>query len=284
MSVWTDLVGVEFSLGMIDAGGIRTRSLRAGSGPPLILLHGTSGHLDGFSRNIKAHAEHFSVHAIDMLGHGYTDKPDGPYEIPRYVDHLLAYLDACGIDRAHLAGQSLGGWVASWAAAEHPDRVSSLSLLAPGGTVANPQVMEKIRSSTLAAVENPDPAGTRSRLEWLMARPEVSVTDELVQIRHAIYMQPELLRAIGNILVLQDLPTRRRNLMTEDRLSRITAPTLVVWTDEDPTTSLDEGKFWHSSIRGSRFELISGAGHWPHYEQADTFNRLHLDFLLSVRG
>jgi 2-hydroxy-6-oxonona-2,4-dienedioate hydrolase len=282
MTVWTDLTGLEFSVSFVDVEGIPTRSLRAGSGPPLIFLHGTSGHLDGFSRNIAAHAEHFTVHAIDMLGHGYTGKPDRPYTIPTYVEHLLGYMDACGLDRAHLAGQSLGGWVASWAAAEHPDRTRSLSLLAPGGTVAKAEVMEQIRSSTLAAVENSDPVGTRRRLEWLMARPEVSVTDELVAIRHAIYQQPEMKQNVGNILVLQDLDVRTQNLMTEERLGRIQAPTLVVWTTEDPTSEIAEGHFWAESIPNSRFELIEDAGHWPHYEQPERFNALHLEFLLST--
>jgi 2-hydroxy-6-oxonona-2,4-dienedioate hydrolase len=282
VTVWSDLAGLEFCQRYVDAAGLRTRSLQTGAGEALVLLHGTSGHLEGFSRNVPAYARHFQVHAIDMLGHGYTDKPDGPYTIPRYVRHLLDYLDACGIGKAHLAGQSLGGWVAAWAASEHPDRVRSLSLLAPGGTVADPRVMEQIRTSTRTAVEDSDPAGTRRRLEWLMADPDASVTDELVAIRHAIYQQPEMKEHIDNILVLQDMKTRLENLLTPERLGSITAPTLVVWTTEDPTTTLAEGRTWAEAIPGARLEIVERAGHWPHYEQAARFNQLHLDFLLSA--
>ncbi|NED55325.1 alpha/beta fold hydrolase, partial [Micromonospora aurantiaca] len=92
----------------------------------VVFLHGTSGHLEAFVRNIPAHAERYACHAVDMLGHGYTDGVDEPYRIPRYVDHVLAYLDACGIDRAHFVGESLGGWVAGRLAADHPDRVGRL--------------------------------------------------------------------------------------------------------------------------------------------------------------
>jgi 2-hydroxy-6-oxonona-2,4-dienedioate hydrolase len=281
VTVWTELAGLEFSQHYVDVGGIRTRSLTAGAGPPLVLLHGTSGHLEGFARNIAAYAEHFEVHAIDMLGHGYTDKPDVPYTIPRYVAHLLDYLDACGLEQAHLAGQSLGGWVAAWAASEHPDRVRTLSLLAPGGTKADEKVMEQIRTSTRTAVHDSDPAGTRRRLEWLMAHPATSVTDEIVTIRHAVYQQTEMKRRIDNILVLQDMETRQQNLLTPERLGRIAVPTLVVWTTDDPTTTLAEGEFWAESIPGARLELVDDAGHWPHWEQAARFNALHLDFLLS---
>lgn len=85
----------------------------------MVFLHGTSGHLEAFVRNIPAHAAAgYRCHAIDMLGHGYTGKPDYPYEIPRYVEHLTAYLDAAGIPAANLVGESLGGWVAAWFAAD----------------------------------------------------------------------------------------------------------------------------------------------------------------------
>ena len=114
-SVWSDLQGVPFVQGYLDAGGVRTRYLHAGdeSKPPLILLHGSGGHAEAYVRNLAAHAEHFSTWSIDMLGHGYTDKPGHPLEIRHYIDHLLAFLDAIGVDRAHLSGESLGGWVVS---------------------------------------------------------------------------------------------------------------------------------------------------------------------------
>lgn len=64
-----------------------------------------------------------------MLGHGYTGKPDKPYEIADYVTHLVDYLDAVGVGAAHIVGESLGGWVGARAAVEHPERVLSLQLL-----------------------------------------------------------------------------------------------------------------------------------------------------------
>jgi 2-hydroxy-6-oxonona-2,4-dienedioate hydrolase len=108
MSIWTDLTGTDFCVRAVDASGIPTRSLQAGHGEAVIFLHGTSGHLEAFSRNISVHAEKYNVHAIDMLGHGYTGKPDYPYEIPLYAKHLADYMDACGIESAHIVGESLG--------------------------------------------------------------------------------------------------------------------------------------------------------------------------------
>ena len=90
MSIWSDLANQEFSLHYVDANGVRTRVLEAGKGTPLILLHGTGGHIEAYARNIPELSKHFRVICIDMLGHGYTDKPEYPYGIDAYSDHLLS--------------------------------------------------------------------------------------------------------------------------------------------------------------------------------------------------
>jgi 2-hydroxy-6-oxonona-2,4-dienedioate hydrolase len=282
MTLWTYLTGTAFSLDFVDAGGVPTRTLRAGTGPDVVFLHGTSGHLEAFGRNIAAHVEAgFRCHAIDMLGHGYTGKPDWPYEIPRYVDHLDAYLDAVGVGRAHLVGESLGGWVAGWLASEQPERVRSLQLVAAGGTKANPTVMDRIKSSTIDAVMTDDRALTRRRLELLMFDP-VNVTDELVDVRHAIYHAPDFVRSLPNLLCLQEMEVRTRNLMTTDRLRRITAPTLIVWGNENPFGDVPEATAMHEAIAGSRLELFPECGHWPQHEHADRYNALSIEFLRTA--
>src|SRR3989337_1958798 len=78
-TAWLDLAGLPFSVSWVDAAGVPTRSLQSGDpdGPVVVFLHGTSGHLEAFTRNVRAHVEAgYRVHAIDMLGHGYTAKPD----------------------------------------------------------------------------------------------------------------------------------------------------------------------------------------------------------------
>ena len=94
-SMWIDLLGVPFAQRWVDAGGIRTRYLETGSAsqPALIFLHGTGGHAEAYCRNIGPHGRHFHTFSVDMIGHGFTDKPDIPLEIPRYVDHLVRFMD-----------------------------------------------------------------------------------------------------------------------------------------------------------------------------------------------
>ena len=152
-SIWSDLQGVPFEQGYLDADGVSTRYLRAGDPdkPVLILLHGSGGHAEAYVRNLEAHAEHFWTWAIDMLGHGYTGKPGHPLEVHHYVEHLMAVLSGIGAERASLSGESLGGWVAARAAVDHPDKVDRLVLNTAGGSQADPEVMQRIVKLSMAS-------------------------------------------------------------------------------------------------------------------------------------
>jgi 2-hydroxy-6-oxonona-2,4-dienedioate hydrolase len=277
MTFWTQLSDTDYRHGFIEAGGRRTRFLRAGAGDPVLMLHGTSGHLEAFLRNLPVLSSNYDCHAVDMLGHGFTEGPDEDYRIPRYVDHVLAYMDAQGIERAHFIGESLGGWVAGRLAADHPDRVGGLILVAPGGTVANPSVMERIRTSTRAAVERDDVSLTRSRLELLMHDP-ANVTDELVEARHAIYHRPQFVQKIERLLCLQTMENRVEDILTPEQMGRIQAPTRIVWGAENPFGDVPEAERMHASIPGSELEIYGECGHWPQHEHADRFNKESREF------
>lgn len=284
MSIWTDLIGVSFQMAYVDAKGMATRALIAGSGQDVLMLHGTSGHLEAFSRNIVPHVRAgFRCHAIDALGHGYTDKPSYDYEIPRYAAHLMDYMDAKHIERAHFIGESLGGWIAAWLGIHHPDRVRTLQLLAAGGTKANPEVMKKIKDSTRAAVNTDDVALTRERLQLLMHDPR-DVSDELVDIRHRIYHQPAFVANIDHLLCLQEMHIRQRNLLTPEDLAKIRAPTMIVWGHNNPFGDVPEAKAMHEHVAGSRLELFEACGHWPQHEHSERFNKLSLAFLAEHSG
>ena len=278
--LWPELAQGSFSLQYVDVRGVRTRCLSAGHAdrPPLIFLHGSGGHLEAYQRNILAHAEHFRVFAIDMLGHGFTDKPDHDYEIDHYVDHLSAFCDTFGLGKVLLSGESLGGWVAARFAIRYPDRVVKLVLNTSGGLTADPAVMERLRTLSMNAVRNPDRDAVRKRLEWLMHDPK-TVTDDLVEMRYRIYTQAGAERMMEHIMCLQIMDIRRRNMIPVADLRKITAPTLVVWTDHDPTAKVEVGEMFAREIPNARLVVIPNCGHWPQYEDPATFNRIHLEFL-----
>jgi 2-hydroxy-6-oxonona-2,4-dienedioate hydrolase len=281
-SIWADLRGVSFSQGWIDAQGIQTRYLHAGDPkkPALIMLHGVGGHAEAYIRNLQAHSEHFSVWAIDMIGHGWTDKADVDLEIAQYIDHLLRFMDAAGIDKAHISGESLGGWVAARFAIDYPERIERLVLNTAGGSQADPVVMERLKSLSMRAATDPSWEFIKARVEWLMADTSKAY-DDLVATRQAIYSQPGMPEAMRHNMILQEMEVRQRNILRAADYARIKAPTLVIWTSDDPTADVTEGRRMASMIPGALFTVMDGCGHWPQFEDPALFNAMHVDFLLG---
>lgn len=279
---WQELRGTSYRQGWYDAKGTETRYLQSGDekSPPLILLHGSAGHAEAYLRNLKNHSKYFNTWAIDMIGHGWSHKPDHPYEIKHYVDHILRFMDAQGWDKAHVSGESLGGWVASRLAADHPDRVERLVLNTAGGSRAEPTVMARIKSLSMRAAEDPSWDFIKARVEWLMADP-TKATRELVACRQEIYSQPGYVQAMTNTMVLQEMEVRTPNLILPEDYARIEAPTMVLWTSHDPTADVSEGRRIAEMIPGAEFVVMQDCGHWPQWEDAATFDRLHINFLLG---
>ena len=83
-------------------------------------------------------------------------------------------------------------------------------------------------------------------------------------------------------LILQEMDVRLRNLLTPDDWGRIPAPTLVLWTDHDPTNPVEEGRRVASMIPNAKFAVMAGCGHWPQWEDSSTFDALHIAFLRGL--
>ncbi|MBU2666975.1 alpha/beta fold hydrolase [Actinoplanes bogorensis] len=278
ISVWGELSALEHTLRFVDVHGVRTRVLQAGNGPDLILLHGTGGHLEAYARDLAGLAEDFRVTAYDMIGHGWSETPDRPYTIDVLSDHLIGLMDVLGIERAHLSGESLGGWVVAWTAAFHPDRVDRVVLNTPGNIANKPEVMARMRDSTMAAVRDPSDETVRRRVEFLFHHKEM-VTDELVNLRRAVYSRPGFVQAMTNTLVLQDPVVRKAYAWEPGWVGKVTAPTLLLWTEHDPTGGLDEADMLLSWLPDARLHVIADAGHWPQWEKVDEYLRVHREFL-----
>lgn len=285
-TAWVEMLGGEIRY--YRANGIRTRCLEAGEGEPLILLHGLGGHAEAYLKNILPLSERFHVYAIDLVGHGLTDKPALDYTIADFATHVTAFLDAIGASSAHVQGESLGGWIAAWLAIERPDRVRKLILNTTAGlriTEQEPQVegegVARLRRLTDEAVTNPTRETVRRRLAWLFHDPSKSLTDELVEVRYRIYRQPETAHALRATVAQITGEARQRYALTPERLARIQALTLVLWTRHNPTTPWEVGQQAHRLIPGSKFQVMEDCGHWPQWEKAAEFNGIVTDFLAA---
>lgn len=279
-SVWADLTGVTFSQGFLEAGGIRTRYIQSGdpSKPLVLALHGVGGHAEAYSRNFGPHGEEFWFVAIDMLGHGWTDKPEIDYQVADYAQHVLDVLKALGRSSAMFTGESLGGWVATYLAVHHPEVVEKLVLNTAGGWTAHPEVMERLKRLSNEAASDPSWERIKTRLEFLMCD-KSTVSDDLIETRRAIYAQPGFGETMKRIMCLQEMEIRRPNMITEEQYRSIKAPAMVVWTSHDPTATPEEGWQISEMIPGAQYVVMNECGHWPQFEDAAEFNRLHIAFL-----
>lgn len=283
-SVWTYLNTVPHTMGWVNAGEVRTRYLEAGNpdGPVILLLHGTAGSLENFCANYGALAESHRVIGIDMLGCGYTDKPDRPYLIPDYAGHALAVLDALGIHEAVVIGVSLGSWVGARLALDHPDRVTRLVMVAPAGVVVDADEEKDfgadVRQRRQNAAQAPSWESVTTAMGRLMLNPE-DLIDDLVGVRLRIYEQPEMAKAMGHLLAFTD---GGQHLSLEE-WARLEQPVMVIAAVDAPNMFLDNARLLGQIIRNVEVVEMTGCDHWAQFEQADEFNRVVLGFLGALQ-
>lgn len=278
-TMWGEIADLPHTLEYVQVGPWRTRVLTVGSGEQcIVLLNGTSGHIEAWTHNIRAFAARYRVVAYDYPGHGYSTLAEADLEIPDYESHLLALLDVLGLERVHLMGESLGGWVAIKFAPHHPERLRSLVLSAPGGRMINAPTMNRVSPISRRAVDDPTFENVKERLQVVIHDPG-KISDELVEIRRAIYARPGFATSMAHITALQVPEIRARNQVTDDDYAAIGVPTLLVWTDHEPTGGAAVGEHLAALIPDGELVTIHDAAHWPQWEDPATFNARALDFL-----
>jgi HOMODA hydrolase len=290
LSIWLDLFGAEVRY--IDTPSFgRTRIIEAGRGKPqaLVLLHGIGGHAEAYSKNVLPLAEHYHVVAFDAVGHGLSAKPtDIKYGMGDYAQQLGELMDALGIERAHLSGESLGGAISSYFANQYPARVQRLVL---NTTAAIPIVTEQGHRDleNLAELSNRTtgkPASeetVRARIEWLIYKDNWHlITDELVQNRLAIYSREDYRRSAPLVFARlnQKKPAESGKHEGMIDLEALSCETLLFWTKHNPVHDVPAAEAALKRLRkGSLYVMKGEAAHWPQYEHPDEFNTVIHKFL-----
>jgi pimeloyl-ACP methyl ester carboxylesterase len=256
--------------------GHRLHYLEAGRGDPVILLHGTGGEGARWLPTIKGLAPYFRVISLDQIGFGQSDKPLTNYHSGVFAGFLAGFMQAIGVPRATIIGQSMGAGVALYLAVHHPEMVERLVLVDGGG----------YRSASDAPAAPPNwhdrqiaNAGTleesREYLEKLYYDHSF-VTDKMVE--HNLILR---LRSAYTIESMQTANARGLGGVTEKEVRGIKAPTLLVWGMNDPLSPIANADKLNAAIKSSRKVLIDKAGHYPFLEHADKFNQIVLEFLKS---
>jgi pimeloyl-ACP methyl ester carboxylesterase len=255
----------------VDVAGHRLHYLEAGTGPPLVLVHGLGADVRTWRFVIPALSSNFHVYAIDLLGFGRSDKPQIPYRIGTLVESLTGFLDAVGVERTSIVGNSLGGWVATMFATAHPDRLAKLVLVDSAGYGEEPAQMvrdylSQFDPSTVAAAE---------RLLGSM-NPE---DQRLVEAAAVAYFARRLSRDDGHAVAALVESIMRGEDALGPEVKLIRAPTLVIWGRNDPIIPLRVGQTLAKDIPNARAIVIDACGHRPQTECAPAFTRAVDQFL-----
>ena len=264
--------------------GYRRAFRRRGSGPPMLLLHGMACDSTTWFPVIDQLAEHFTVIAPDLLGHGESDKPNADYSLGGFANGMRDLLTILGIDKVTVVGHSFGGGVAMQFAYQFPERTERVVLVSTGGLGS--EVTPLIRALTLPgaglgmriATVRPvrGVASTSLRVLAKAPVPLVRDLDEVADIyeRLADPAQTLAIRRLAKTV----LDWRGQYVTMADRayLARL-MPVLMVWGRHDVVIPVAHASKL-PSLENSQVHIFEDSGHFPHKDHPEQFVRLVVDF------
>jgi pimeloyl-ACP methyl ester carboxylesterase len=235
----------------VQAAGKRISYEAAGSGDPIVLVHGLSGSTQWWSRNVRALAKRYRVFLVDLPGFGTMRQPLRSYPLSKAATWLKAWMEAVGLERAHLVGHSMGAYISIRLAAASPQLVDRLILVTPGGF--------RMRRSQLGYV-----------LPLLKAIRHTTPAFLPVLARDAVRAGPLALWRAGRELLAEDI---------EEDLAAVTAPVLLLFGEKDTLVPPSIGPIMRNMISNSQLLVMRGAGHVPMFDRPREFNAAVLAFL-----
>ena len=269
--------------------GHRRAYVMTGSGPAVLLLHGMACDHTTWAPVVERLAEHHTVIAPDLLGHGRSDKPRADYSVGGYANGMRDLLTVLGIDRATVVGHSLGGGVAMQFAYQYPERTERLVLVAPGGM--GPEVTLLIRAvtlpgfhqamgvATLPVLRHTATAALRALAQ--VPHPAARDLDEIAAMVDTL-RDPRARRALRHV-VRACVDIRGQVITMVDRAYLTEAlPMCVVWGTADPVIPAGHAETVRRIARTARVELVEGAGHFPHKADPDAFVATVTEFVRTT--
>lgn len=256
----------------------------AGSGPPLVLVHGFGASTYSWRRVMPRLAESFRVVAVDLSGFGYTQRPRDRARYTREAqgELILSVMDALGFETAHLMGHSYGGGISLWIAWKHPERLRSLVLVdSSAPTYANDRRSELASFRPLTALFLRTWALRPSTVRKSLLRSfhdDSLVTPELVDA----YWQRVRIEGVVNSYYGLTIPIQ--GPVDTVVLDEIRVPALVVWGAQDTLISVESGRRAAARMPHAEFAVIDESGHIPMEERPEELLGLVLPFLKRQAG
>jgi len=277
----------------VMAGKARISTLTAGDGiENVILIHGLGSNKTSFFETVSALSPHFTVHAIDLPGFGSSSKPlRAPYDAAWFARAVCRFMDAQGIERAHLVGNSLGGRVSIEVGLQAPERVQSLSLLCPSMAWRRRRhfvpIVRWLRPELAAIPHTFGDSLVRQQFWNMFSRPDrihPSAADVAVE---------EFLRTYRSVNARVAFHASARHIYLEEpngpngfwtRLRDLEPPAMFVWGDEDPLVPLAFARYVREAVPSARQVVLEGCGHVPQVEHPVDSNALVHDHIAHAQA
>ena len=266
----------------ILANGIQTNYHEYGQGEPVLLIHGSGPGVTSWANwrlTIPALAENFHVIAPDIVGFGYTERPaDVQYNMETWLNHIFGFMDALGIEKTHIVGNSFGGGLALAMAIRAPQRVGRLVLMGSAGLPFTlTEGLDRVWGYT-PSIDN-----MRGLLD-LFAFDRSRVTEDLARMRFEASVRPGIQEAFA-----QMFPAPRQNGvngLASDAVAIKALPhtTLIVHGREDKVIPLASSYELFSMIQQAQIHVFGQCGHWTQIEHATRFNKLISDFFTEAQN
>jgi 2-hydroxy-6-oxonona-2,4-dienedioate hydrolase len=289
MSIWLDMLGARIDY--VDLQPYRTRFASGGAGEPVLLVHGTGGHLENFSMIFRSLQENYHVYALDLAGFGLSAKPSITYDIPLWGSQLTRFMERVIGKPCFVVGHSLGGWVAAWSALNHQIWFKKLVLLTGIGFELSQEEGQVLRNFQRSHRESCAKEITREfirqRLNMLVEN-KSAIPEEWVEVRYALYTYPETRRVmvkwVDYITDLLDATNKvQPYLLNPQNAGRLGMPMLVLTADKDPFTPMAAINRVLPYCPDVKLHVVKGAGHWPHVEQPQEVSEILNHFFSDVQ-
>jgi len=279
-------IDANLDIRQVQVGSFTINFAQAGSGPPLILLHGLNVGWGQWYKNIKTFASHFTVYAVDMpCAGGSTWKPIHKLDLKAdYVDVLARFVETLKLQDVSLVAHSFGGWLALSVALEN--RIDIRQIVVSGSLGFNNHVPVQYKAASLGPLVKfitstalrPSPKVMAWLMTSIMDPPGESVSEEFV----SYFYQAVMLEKRKHPFFVVNRFSKFNRLVPEmdlrDRLSSIEQPVLIIHGAKDTLSPLKQARPFFDLIPNARIEIVDDMGHLPNMEKSQLFNELVLKF------
>lgn len=247
----------------------------AGAGVPLVLVHGFPHNRTLWAPQAQGLVDRARCIAVDLRGFGET-AASPPFGMDRYADDVIGVMDRLRIQRAVIAGLSMGGYVAFAAWRRHRDRVRGLILASTRPGADAPAAIEKRRAMIQLAKDRGTGAVADGMMPGMVGKTTREKNPDVVEAVRTMCASASVAGVVGALEAMMARPDSTPTLSTID------VPTLVVAGDEDALIPVSEARAMHEVIRGSRLDVIAGAGHVVNVERPAAFNHVVSEYLAGL--